>query len=348
MNEFIARFLNFISIESLMERGWLEVAQILLPIFVLTLVFLGLSFFIRSRRLKTMVSTLCALLALVYLPYEFYRQSNVQARADANIAEVQTALRNLLDAAHLAHVKEIADKNAAAGMLDDMIHGLDQGKKKELVLISWLMAENERAALGQLDSKQQLLAENIKSDLQLTKNEIIDSRPPVEKISDTIVKKLDDDINVLVEKKMQAFKQEIDGSLDGFKESISTFVQGELSNYQTKLAGITQQNVDELRNYSNRANQAFTEQINKINQVSLKKLDDTKEKIDGIGATSETNLKNIMQQVKQLSASLEFAQKKNDILFEYNECMRTAGVLDLGGKGEQCKTKYNQDMGSLK
>lgn len=348
MNEFIAKFLHFISIEALMEKGWLEIALMLMPGFALVLVFLGLSFFIRGRRWKTAASVVCGMLMLIYLPYEFYRQSTIQARASANVGEIQNNLQQLLDSANLAHVKGIADKETAASLLDEMLHGLDQNKKKELVLISWLMAESEKDALNQLDGKQKILAEDIKSSLQATKAEIIESRPPVETISDSIVKKLDDDIKVLVEKKMQAFKQEIDDSLDGFKDGINTFVQGELKNYQSKLAGITQQNVDELRNFSSKANQAFADQVNKINQTSMKKLDDTKEKIDSLGSASETNLKNITQQVKQLSAALDLAQKKNDILFEYNECMRTAGVLDLGGKGEQCRTKYNQDMNNLK
>lgn len=348
MNEFIANFLHFISIESLMEKGWLEIALMLMPGFTLVLVFLGLSFFIRGRRWKTAASLICGILMLIYLPYEFYRQSTIQARASANVGEIQNNLQQLLDSANLAHVKGIADKETATSLLDEMLHGLDQNKKKELVLISWLMAENEKDALNQLDGKQKVLIEDIKSSLQATKADIIESRPPVETISDTIVKKLDDDIKVLVEKKMQAFKQEIDDSLDGFKDGINTFVQTELKNYQSKLAGITQQNVDELRNFSSKANQAFADQVNKINQTSMKKLDDTKEKIDSLGSASETNLKNITQQVKQLSAALDLAQKKNDILFEYNECMRTAGVLDLGGKGEQCRTKYNQDMNNLK
>lgn len=348
MNEFITKISKFVSIETLIERGWLEIVQILMPVFILVLVFLGLSFYIQNKRWKTVASMVCAVLALVYLPYEFYRQSIVSARADVNISEIRDNLRNFLDSASLTHAKSIADNEAAASILDEMIHGLNQEKKKELVLISWLVAENEKNALGQIDGKQKLLADDLKSNLNAAKIEIIDSRPPVEKISDTIVKKLDDDIKVLVENKMEAFKQEIDSSLDSFKDNINVFVQGELNNYQEKLAAITQQNVNELRNYSSRANQAFAEQISKVNQVSLKKLDDTKESIEGIGAASDTNLKNIAQQVKQLAASLETAQKKNDILFEYNECMRTTGVLDLGGKGEQCKTQYQQSMSSLK
>jgi hypothetical protein len=144
---------------------------------------------------------------------------------------------------------------------------------------------------------------------------------------------------------MQAFKQEIDSSLDNFKENINTFVQGELNNYQEKLAVITQQNVDELRNYSNKASQAFSHQANKTNQESWKKIDAAKDSIDEAGTTIAQT---VTQPVKQLAASIEMAQKKNDMLFEYNECMRTAGLLDLAGKEQQCKSKLNQDMSSLK
>ena len=35
MNEFIAKVLKFVSIEALIERGWLEIVQILMPVFIL-------------------------------------------------------------------------------------------------------------------------------------------------------------------------------------------------------------------------------------------------------------------------------------------------------------------------
>ena len=50
MNEFITKILKFVSIEALIERGWLEMAQILMPVFILVLVFLGLSFYIQNKR----------------------------------------------------------------------------------------------------------------------------------------------------------------------------------------------------------------------------------------------------------------------------------------------------------
>ncbi|MFZ1851542.1 MAG: hypothetical protein WAU15_04815 [Nitrosomonas sp.] len=195
-----------------------------LPVFLLVLVFLGLSFYIQHKRWKTAVSIVCALLALVYLPYEFYRQSQISARANANVSEIQGGLQSYLDSASLTHVKGIADKEAASSILDEMIHGFNQEKKKELVLISWLFAKNEKSALNQIDGKQKTLADDIKSNLIAAKTEIINSRPPVDKISDSIVKKLDDDVKILIERKMQGFKQEIDSSLDGLKESINTFV----------------------------------------------------------------------------------------------------------------------------
>jgi len=349
MNEFIAKVLNMLSFDVLTGRSWLDILSILAPSVILIFVLLCFSFFLKNRKWRFSAYSVCLVLTLVFLPYELLRQSTAMARADANVNEMHSNLQELLNSAYLSHLNDVANKEVSSNILDEMIHGLDKEKKKDLILISWLIAENEKNALNQIDDKQKLLADEIKSSLNETKTEIIDSRPPVEKISDTIVKRLDDDINQLVENKMQAFKQEIDNSLDSFKEGINTFVQSELNNYQEKLAAITQQNVDELRNYSNRANQAFSDQVNKANQQSLQKMDATQESIDGIGAAiADINLKNVAQQVKQLSTSIELAQKKNDILFDYNECMRTAGLLDLGGKEEQCRTKLNQDMSSLK
>lgn len=80
MNEFIGNMLKFLSIESLMEKGWLELMQITMPLFLLFLVFFGLSFYIQHKRWKAVASVICALVVFVYLPYEFYRQSMVSAR----------------------------------------------------------------------------------------------------------------------------------------------------------------------------------------------------------------------------------------------------------------------------
>lgn len=349
MNEFIAKVLNMLSFDVLIGRSWLDLLLILAPSVILIIVLFCFSFFLRNRKWKLSAYSVCLVLALVFLPYELLRQSTEMARAEANVSEIHSNLQALLSTANLNHLKDVANKEVSSNILDELIYGLDKGKKKDLILISWLISENEKNSLNQIDDKQRLLADEIKSSLNETKTEIIDSRPPVEKISDTIVKRLDDDINHLVGNKMQAFKQEIDHSLDSFQEGINTFVQGELNNYQERLAAITQQNVDELRDYSNKANQAFADQANKINKESLQKIDDTKASIDGISAAvANINLKNVTQQVKQLSASLELAQKKNDILFEYNECLRTTGLIDLTGKEEQCRAKMNQDIGNLK
>lgn len=349
MNEFIAKVLNMLSFDVLTERSWLDILSILAPSVILIIALLCFSFFLKNRKWRFSAYSVCLILTLAYLPYELLRQSTAMARADANVNQIHSNLQDLLNSANLSHLNDVANKEVSSNILDELIYGLDKEKKKDLIFISWLIAENEKASLNQIDDKQKSLADDIKSSLNETKIEIIDSRPPVEKISDDIVKRLDNDINQLVESKMQTFKQEIDQSLDSFQESINTFVQSELNNYQEKLAAITQQNVDELRNYSSKVNQVFANQVNKVNQESLQKMDATKESIDGIGtAIANINLKNVTQQVQKLSASLELTQKKNDILFEYNECLRSAGLIDLTGKEAQCRSKLNQDMSNLK
>lgn len=60
MNEFITKMLKFVSIEALLERGWLEIVQILMPVFILVLVFLGLSFIFKINDGKLQLP-LCAL-----------------------------------------------------------------------------------------------------------------------------------------------------------------------------------------------------------------------------------------------------------------------------------------------
>lgn len=345
MNEFIAKVTNFISLDVLTGRSWLDIALILAPSAILILTLFCLSFFIKIKEWRFTAFALCLVLALVYLPYELLRQSTAMSRADANVNEMHSRLQDLLNAANLSHLNDVANEEVSANILDDLIQGSDQQKKKDLILVAWAISENEKNSLNQMDDKQKSLTEEIKSRLQETKTEIIKSRPPIEKISDSIVKRLDSDINQLVETKMHTFKEEIDNSLDNFKESINTFVQDELNNYEEKLAVITQQNIDELRDYSNKASQTFSHQANKTNQESWKKIDAAKDSIDEAGTTIAQT---VTQQIKQLSASIEHAQRKNDVLFEYNECMRTAGILDLAGKEQQCRTKLNQEISSLK
>ncbi len=290
----------------------------------------------------------CLALTLVLLPYELLRQSAEMTRADANVEEIQGNLQELLNEANINHLDAVADKGASAEMLDGLIHGLSKEKKNDLILISWLMAENDKLALNKFDNKQQTLANEIKSSLSDTKTEIIDSRTPVEKISDTVVQRLDEEINHLIENKMQAFKQEIDSSLDNFQNGINSFVQTELTNYEEKLAAITELNIEELRGYSNKAQQAFAQQASRSNKESLQRLDDTKQSIDGIGvAIGNINLQDVVQQVKHLTASVNTSQKKQDILFEYNECMRSKGLFGLGGREEECKEEFNEAMDSL-
>ncbi len=350
MNEFIATVTEFFSFDVLKGRSWLDFVLILTPSVILIIGLFYLSvIFIKFQKWRLAAYGLCIALLIIYLPYELMRQATALARAEANVNELQSNLQGLLNSANINHLNEAANKEVSADILDELIQGLDQEQKKDILLVSWAISENGRNSLNQFNDTQKSFANEIKSNLNETKNEIIESRPPIEKISETIVKRLDGDINQLVESKMQAFRQEIDHSLDNFKDKINTFVLGELNNYQEKLSVITQQNVDELRNYSSKANQAFADQVNKNNRESLQKMEATKKSIDGIGATiADVDLKNVAQQIKNISTSMELAQKKNDILFEYNECMRTAGLLDLAGKEENCKTKLNQGMSSLK
>ncbi len=350
MNEYFTKVLQFFSFDVLVGRSWLDFVTILTPSVILIVGLFYLSvIFIKFQKWRIAAYGLCVLLTFVYLPYELIRQSTALARADANVKELQSNLHELLNTANLNHLQSATNQELSTEILDELIRGLEQDRKKDLLLVSWAIAENGKNALHQINDSQKSFADGIKSDLNKTKAEIIESRPPIEKISDSIVKRLDSDIDKLVETKMQSFRQEIDQSLDNFRDNINAFVQRELGTYQEKLAAITQQNVDELRSYSNKANQAFAEQVNKLNRESLQKMEATKKSIDGIGATiADVDLKNVAQQIKLITASIDRAQKKTDILFEYNECMRTAGVLDLAGKEENCKTKLNQSMGGLK
>ncbi len=348
MNEYIAELLNLFSFDRLMSRSWLDITLILAPSVLLIFALLSYLFVLKTKKWKMTIYATCLTLTLVLLPYELLRQSAEMTRADANVEEIQGGLQELLNAANINHLDAAADKGAAAEMLDGLIYGLSKEKKSDLILISWLMAENDKLSLGQIDDKQKSYANDIKSSLSDTKTEIIDSRTPVEKISDNIVQRLDDDINHLIESKMQAFKQEIDSSLDSFQNGINSFVQTELTNYEEKLAAITELNIEELRGYSNKAQQAFAQQASRSNKESLQRLDDTQQSIDGIGvAIGNINLQDVVKQVKHLTASVDTSQKKQDILFEYNECMRPTGLFGLGGREEQCKEEFNEAMEAL-
>ena len=348
MNEYIAEFSNLFAFDVLAERNWLDITLILAPSIILIMALLGYRFFLNTKKWKITIYATCLTLTLAFLPYELLRQSTEMSRAQANIDEIQIGLQTLLNEANLTHLNDIANQEVAAETLDQLIHGLDHQKKKDLIMISWLMAENEKLSLNQIDNKQKSLADEIKSSLSDTKSEIIDSRTPVEVISGDIVNRLDAEINHLIEGKIQAFKQEIDVSLETFQQGINSFVQSELNNYEEKLAAITEQNVAALRNYSDNAKQAFAQQASKTNRESLQRLDDTKQQIDGIGvAIGKINLQDVIQQVQSLQTSVEQSQKKNDIMFEYDECMRSTGLFDLSGQQEQCKENLNKALAAL-
>ena len=63
------------------------------------------------------------------------------ARADANVNEMHGSLQELLNSANLSHLQDVANKEVSADILDELIHGLNQEQKKDLILISWLIAE---------------------------------------------------------------------------------------------------------------------------------------------------------------------------------------------------------------
>ena len=170
------------------------------------------------------------------------------------------------------------------------------------------------------------------------KQEITETQQPVEKIANDILSRIDGTISQLIENKIQLFNQTLNQSLENFQNEINTFVQNELNTYQAKLTEITQHNTDELQNYTRTAKQTFLDQINLANKESLQKLDETTKNIDQMkAALGGINFDQVANQVQQLSNSIKLAQERNEALFEYNECIRTAGIIDLIGKEEDCK-----------
>lgn len=350
MNEYIAELSNLFSFDELVRRSWLEIVLIVSPAAMLIFLLLGYLFFLKTRAWQWTIYSLSLALLIGYLPYELMRQSTELSRAQANVDALQSNLQAFLREANIEYTSNLNDESVAESLLDELIKGLDVSERKELIMLSWIMSENEKYALSQIDDRQKLFADDIKTSVSTAKSEIIESRKPVpvEKISGDVVRRLETEVNHLLENKMSAFKQEIDNTLDSFEKDINTFIQGELGNYEEKLAAITQQNVDELRKYSSQANQAIAQQVSKINQESLKKLDDTKTSIEGIGAAIGTiDLQAVLKQMERLSAKIEHAQKRNDVQFEYLECMRTAGMLDLGGKRDECKGALDSALSNL-
>src|SRR5690606_2805213 len=313
MNECIAELSNLFSFDELAGRSWLEIVLFVSPAAMLIFLLLGYLFFLKTRAWQWTIYSLSLVLLIGYLPYELMRQSTELSRAQANVDALQSNLQAFLREANIEYTNNLNDESVAESLLDELIKGLDVSERKELIMLSWIMSENEKYALSQIDDRQKLFADDIKTSVSTAKSEIIESRKPVpvEKISGDVVKRLETEVNHLLENKMSAFKQEIDNTLDSFEKDINTFIQGELGNYEEKLAAITQQNVDELRKYSSQANQAIAQQVSKINQESLKKLDDTKTSIEGIGAAIGTiDLQAVLKQMERLSAKIEHAQKR--------------------------------------
>lgn len=348
MNEYITELSNLFSFQELMNRSWVEIALIVSPTALLICLLLGYLFFLRTKVWQWTLYGLGLVLLVGYLPYELMRQSTEMSRAQANVEVLHDNLQTFLREANIDYVNSFNDQAVAQHMLDELINGLDAEARKELIMLSWLMSENEKQALGQIDNKQQLMADDIKTSVTTAKSEIIDSRAPVEKISGDVVKRLETEVNHLLANKMSSFKEEIDNTLNGFEKDINEFIQGELGNYEEKLAEITQQNVEELRNYSSQANRTIARQVDKINKESLKKLDATKVSIEGIGtAIGNIDLQSVINQIVQLSTKIESTQQRNDAQFDYLECMRTAGMLDLGGKRDECRSALDTALQGL-
>lgn len=352
LDEFVAGLINGFSLNVITDRSWFEIASILTPSVILILVLFGFSFFLQNRNWKIVTYTACFLLTLLFLPYELFRQSTALSKAEANVAEMQSSLKALLDTSDLDFAENLADKEAADKMLEEMIDDLGPKQKKELILVSWLVAENEKKSLRVQEEKQKLLTDEIKANLNETKREIIHTREPAKKIADDILKRVDGEISHLIENKMQAFNQGIDQSLGSFQQSIHAFVGNELNTYEGKLVSLTQKNIEELNNvlinHTSEARQEFTHQIMDVNKASLQKLAETQKNIDQLENTIEKiNLEKVTAQIKQLSNSIDLIQKQNEVRFDYSECIRTAGMIDLIGKEEECRNKYYSNMNEL-
>ncbi|SFQ00859.1 hypothetical protein SAMN05216419_10458 [Nitrosomonas cryotolerans] len=348
MSELITELINNFSFNTVADRSWLEIASIVAPSLFLIILLFGLSFSLSSKKWKITAYIICTLLAVVFLPYELLRQSTEISKAEANIDEMQVNLKALLNAANLDHLEHLTNKEVASNMLEGLIDDLNEEQKKDLIFISWLITENEKQAQHLHEDKQKVFVDEIKRDLSKMKNEIIESREPTDKISGDILNRIDDDVSDLIEKRMQVFNQKIDATIENFQTTFNSFVQKELNEYKNTLDSITQKNIHELANYTQTAKQAFAQQVDQANKESLQKLEDTKESIDNVGATIEkSNLKDVVSQVQQLSTSIDYIQKKNDILFEYSECLRTTGLIDFSGRENQCKNKLKRAMSQL-
>lgn len=341
MKELLAGYINELPIDAVGDRSWFEIFSILAPSVILIVGLFILSFYIRRIYFKRIIYVFCLSMSLFFLPYELFRQAADMSKADANIEITQTKLKALLSSSNLDFLDQFIDKGTASETLEKLIFDLNKEQKQEMVLISWLIAENELKS-------NQLLGKDIRSSLDDLKGDIVNSRPSVEKISDDILQHIDKDVTHLIEVKMKSFNQEIDSSLAGFQDGITTFIQTQLQEYEKSLDLITQKNVNELRNYANRTRNSFAQQVNESSKESLQKLQETKNSVDHVGATLEgINLSAVLTDVKNLATTVNDIQRKNDILFTYNECLRSVGLIDLSGKEERCRKQLNKATDSF-
>lgn len=345
LNNLIGKWVSGFSINVITDRTWIELASILAPSAILVLILFGIAVSLENKTWRSFNLWLCLLITIFYLPYELYRQSNNIVKAQANIGEVQTNLKSLMGLANLSHAETLVDGEVSSSILGEMIHS---GDKKDLLYLSWLMRENEKNLLEQHANNQQLIIEELKSALSTFKQEIIETQQPVEKIANDILSRIDGTISQLIENKIQHFNHALNQSLGNFQNEINTFVQNEMNTYQAKLAEITQHNTNELQSYTHSAKQTFSDQITLTNKESLQKLDETTKSIDLMKASlGGINLDQVVSQVQQLSNLIKLAQERNEALFEYNECIRTAGIIDLIGREEDCKKKLNSRLNKL-
>lgn len=379
MNEFVAWLINVFTLGVVVERSRLEIVSILAPSILLLIGLYGISFFFKNKFLKKTIYVLCLLFTLVFLPYELIRQATDMSKADANVAMTQMQLKELLSEYQLSHLESFADKEMTSNALEKSRQNLSEDRKQELLLVSWLIAENKKQSEVAQEESNQLLVSNIRADLDRVTEEIINSRTPVDAISDDILDRIDGDVSDLIDIKMESFNNQIDQSLSGFKEGINTFIQVKLDEYEVSMDSITQRNInemsgftdqiknsfdarlneyegsmdsitqknaDELRNFTDQAKNAFAEQVNQSNQASLDKLQDTKKSVDDFGTKlAGINLGKVLSDVQQLEVLIKEIQERNEALFDYNECLRTVGIIDFAGKEEKCRRQLNSGEG---
>ncbi|GJL73580.1 MAG: hypothetical protein NMNS01_27790 [Nitrosomonas sp.] len=348
MKDFVIELINALPLNAVEERSWFEIVSILAPSVLFISVLFGVSFFLREKYLKQTIVISCVVLTLFFLPYELFRQASNISMADEKINVTQSQLKELLTVSDLVHLELLVDKEVASDMLAGLIYDLSDEQKQALIFMGWLIAENEAKIKQTVDDRYQSLGEEVTLGLNNATQEIISSRMPTEKISEDILVRIEDDVSQRIEQKMTAFNQEIDQSLGNFQEKINLFIQSQLNEYEQKLIKITQKNTDDLENYADRARISFATQLNRSSRASLRQLEDTKRSVDDIGTElAGANLRSLTSDVKNLSALIDETQKKNDILFKYNECIRLVGFIDFSGKEKQCRIEMNRRLEKL-